>query len=259
MVGDSGSSGGGGLREFLARKGVLPLLGGAAVVLAVVVLIVAVAASGGGGGTQPSAGGGGLITPTGEEPTPEATIDLTAPTVVATASPDAPLPGASSGDRIVIGKFGIDAPLSLKTVGVDGRMPNPNGPDDVAYYDFSNWPGKGGVPGAPNSNVVVSGHVDWGAQHGVGCKNNTVPAPCEAVFWDISDLRVGDEVELVVGGATHRYRITSNQSVEAASADWNRIVSATAGETITMITCGGDFDRATLSYNRRQVVTGTKI
>ena len=64
-------------------------------------------------------------------------------------------------------------------------MPNPNGSDDVAYYNFSAWPGKGGAPGQ-GGNSVFAGHVDSGR---APCKNGTVPPPCEAVFWDIGSFR----------------------------------------------------------------------
>ena len=50
-------------------------------------------------------------------------------------------------DRLVVPLYGIEAPLTLRTVGQDGVMANPDGRDDVAYYNFSAWPGKGGAPG----------------------------------------------------------------------------------------------------------------
>ena len=75
-------------------------------------------------------------------------------------------------------------------------MANPDGPDDVAYYNFSAWPGKGGAPGL-GGNAVFAGHVDSGTK---ACNNGAVPPPCQAVFWDISALRLGDEVQVHVDG-----------------------------------------------------------
>jgi LPXTG-site transpeptidase (sortase) family protein len=158
----------------------------------------------------------------------------------------------------VIGKIGVSAQLSYKTVPADGIMPNPNGPDDIAVYEVPSHPGLGGLPGA-GGNTVLSGHVDWGAQHGIGCNNNTVPAPCRAVFWDLHTLRVGDEVEMQVNGRSLKYRVTSNQAVSAANADWDGIVRSTAQESITIITCGGDFNQVTREYSSRQVVTAVRI
>jgi LPXTG-site transpeptidase (sortase) family protein len=246
------------LRALLAGRGALPIIGSAGVVVAVIALIVIVAASGGGNdgktATRSSLPGesGGLATGI---TTPEATIDLTRPTSVATRDPNAPRPGLSSGDRMIIAKFGVDAPLNYKVVGRDGQMPSPDGADDVAWYDFSAFPGLGGTPGS-GGNSVFSGHVDQGFKP---CKNGTVPPPCQAVFWDVSSLRVGDEIEIRLAGKSYKYRVTSNQAVSAANGPWDQIVSSTEQETITMITCGGDFNRTTHEYNNRQVVTAVKI
>jgi LPXTG-site transpeptidase (sortase) family protein len=230
----------------------LPLIGalGGAVLIGVLLIAVAFSSGGGddGGGSEDDHDFAGLAT---FVPTIEATIDLARPTVVANNNPTS----VGADDRLVISKFGIEAPLTLKTVGLDGVMPAPNGPDDVVIYDFSAWPGKGGAPGK-GGNIIVSGHVDSGQK---ACKNGSVQPPCEAVFWDISRLRVGDEVEVKLGSDTHRYRVTSNQPVPAVSPLWDQIVSSTAQESITLITCGGDFNRETREYNSRQVVTAVRI
>ena len=237
------------------RRGLLPIAGGLGVIVIAFVLFFTVGLAGGGGGDGGSGPSGGLVTRPAGNATVEATIDLNRPTVIATRDPNAPIPGASAGDRFVIAKIGVDAPLSYKVVGPDGVMPNPNGPDDVAYYDFSGFTGMGGTPGA-GGNTVFSGHVDSGR---VACKNGTVRPPCEAVLWDLSRLRLGDEIEVRLGGQVYRYRVTSNQPVGAESADWDRIVSSTAQESITIITCGGDFNRETGQYDSRQVVTAIRV
>jgi hypothetical protein len=225
------------------------------VVLLTVVVVVAFA-SGGGDGAPPS-------TPAVDDhdfaglksPEPEATLDPSAllPTVVPTV--DINPQAVGDGDRLVIAKFGVNAPLTLKTVGTDGVMPNPNGPDDIAIYNFSAWPGKGGSPGL-GGNTVLAGHVDSGTK---ACKNGSVPPPCQAVLWDLNGLRNGDEIELRFGGQSFRYRVTSNQPVSAASGPWDQIVSSTAQESITIITCGGDFNRQTREYSNRQVVTAVRV
>ncbi len=157
-------------------------------------------------------------------------------------------------DRFIIERFGIDAPLTYRSVGLDGIMPNPDGPDDVAYYDFSLWPGKGGAPGL-GGNAVFAGHVDSGSRP---CQNGTVPPPCQAVLWDLNNLKVGDEIKVRVGGETFMYSVISNQPVDAVSGEWDQIVSATAEETITIITCAGNFNRETRTYSDRQVVVAVR-
>jgi len=229
----------------------LPILG--ALATALIAGLVLAVACGGGGDKKSSAGDdfhAGLAS-SSEEPTPQATIDLARPTVVPTSNPN--ISKLDSGDRLVISKFGIDAPLTLKTVGSDGQMPDPETPDDVAYYDFSSWPGLGGGPGK-GGNSVFAGHVDSGRKN---CKNGTVKPPCQAVFWDANKLKTGDEIEVKVGGQSYKYTVTANQAVPATSDSWDKIVASTADEMITLITCGGTFSNG--EYNNRQVVTAVRI
>ena len=241
----------------------MPLIGAAAVVTVVFIAVVVVVSGRSGtsssdvvigpaGGLGESAGLAASVPPTAV-----ATIDLTRPTTVPTIDPAAPTPGAA-GDKLVISKIGVEAPLSNKTVGVDGVMPDPNGPDDVAVYDFNQyWPGHGGVPGY-GGNVVLGGHVDWGSNHGVGCKNNTKPAPCKAVFWDLGKLGVADQIQIVAAGKTYNYKVTSNSPIDAVAGEWGAIVASTAQETVTLITCSGDFNSVTHEYDNRQVVTAIR-
>jgi hypothetical protein len=245
------------LREMMAGRG--PLIAAGGVVLVVAIAAAVLLLSGGKSSPQPKGpvnDSGGLAAGS-PLPTPEATIDLNRPAAIPTIDPNAPKPGAP-GDKITIAKIGVDAPLSYKTVGLDGVMPNPDGPDDIAVYDFRQyWPGLGGIPGF-GGNTVFAGHVDWGAQHGIGCKNNTKPAPCTAVLWDLGKLAVGDEIKVTTAGKTYTYNVASNQPVSATSGDWTTIVTSTAHESLTIITCGGDFNTVTHEYNTRQVVTATR-
>ncbi|HLF79959.1 MAG TPA: class F sortase [Dehalococcoidia bacterium] len=218
-------------------------------------LALSVGACGGGSKTKSSgpslapAESGGLAA--SATPVTEGAADLTARPTAAVAEN---LTSIGSGDRFVISKFGVDAPLTYRKVGKDGQMPNPDGPDDVAYYDFTDWPGLGGGPGK-GGNAVFAGHVDSGQK---ACKNGTVKPPCQAVLWDLNGLKVGDEIEVRVSGQSFKYRVMSNQPVPAATGPWDQIVSATAQESLTIITCGGDFNRETREYNNRQVVVAVR-
>jgi LPXTG-site transpeptidase (sortase) family protein len=154
--------------------------------------------------------------------------------------------GDFDGDRLIIPKIGVDAPFSYKVVAnPGGQMPNPDGPTDVAYYDFSQWPLKGGLPGK-GGNVVVAGHVDY-IRYG------------PAVFWRLHELEIGDEVTVrLKDGSEVTYKVEFNKVLDAADgADWDGIVSATADESITLITCGGEFEAG--HYNNRQIVWGRKV
>ncbi len=247
MVQDSGpgNNGPGGLST---RKASLPVIGGLLAVVVIGVAIIAFAFKGGGSDVvAPELPGAGLAT--GDLPTPEATIDIARPTVVANLN----ITELGNNDRLLIPKISVDAPLSLKTVGLDGQMPDPNGPDDVAYYDFSAWPGLGGGPGK-GGNSVFAGHVDSGKKP---CKNGTRQPPCEAVLWDLRTLKLGDEIQVRVSGVVYKYQVSGSQQVNAVTTDWSVYVASTAEESITIITCGGDFNHG--EYNNRQVIVAKKV
>ncbi len=155
-----------------------------------------------------------------------------------------PARGDFTGDRIIIPKAGVDAPFSYKVVPLGGKMPNPDSWNDVAFYDFVNWPGMGGLPGK-GGNVVVAGHVDY-INHG------------PAVFWDLDKLAVGDRVQIrLTDGTVIEYAIEFNKHIDAAKADWEAIVSGTADESITLITCVGQFSAG--QYSDRQIVWGRRV
>jgi LPXTG-site transpeptidase (sortase) family protein len=154
-----------------------------------------------------------------------------------------PARGDFRGERLIIPKINVDAPFTYKLVGPDGRMPNPEGAGDVAYYDFAQWPGMGGLPGA-GGNVVVAGHVDY---------INVGPA----VFWDLETLQPGDIVTVRLNDGTEvNYAIEFNKWVDPTF-DWSLIVGATGDESITLITCTGEFSGG--QYTQRQVAWGRKV
>jgi len=155
--------------------------------------------------------------------------------------------------RIIISKIGVNAPLTLKTVAQNGVMPDPDNPDDIAYYNFSAHPGFGGGPGR-GGNSVFAGHVDSGFKP---CKNGTVKAPCIAVLYSLKTLKTGDEIEVRVAGQSYMYQVTSNEAIDAHSGAWDKIVASTAQESVTIITCGGTFKAG--EYNNRQVVTAVRV
>lgn len=155
-----------------------------------------------------------------------------------------PARGEFKGERLIIPAIGVDAPFSVKKVDGGGQMPNPNGPEDVAWYDFSSWPSLGGLPGK-GGNVVVAGHVDY---------INYGPA----VFWDLSKLQPGDLVTIrMQDGSEVSYEVEFNKHIDAAAAPWDEIVKATADESITLITCSGTFSAG--HYNNRQIVWGRRV
>ncbi len=152
--------------------------------------------------------------------------------------------GDFNGQRLLIPSIGVDAEFSFKQVPPSGQMPNPNGPTDVAYYDFGQWPGMGGVPGL-GGNVVLAGHVDY-IRYG------------PAVFWDLAQVKAGDRIQIrMKDGAVIEYQVEFNKTFEVGNADWSSIVAATGDESVTLITCGGEFEAG--HYSDRRIVWGRRI
>ncbi|GBD17220.1 hypothetical protein HRbin26_02138 [bacterium HR26] len=159
------------------------------------------------------------------------------PLVVQTPTP------ASSGvpiARIVIPAIGVNAPVVVKSIDLDGVMQAPATPSDVAWYDFTGLPGGG-------SNIVLAGHVDFA---GVG----------PAVFWDLWRLKPGDIVQLhLIDGSIALYRVISSEIVEEATAPVDQIVGPTPGEVVTLITCAGNYNPATGRYDQRLIVRAERV
>ncbi|MBW3634737.1 MAG: class F sortase, partial [Chloroflexi bacterium] len=143
-----------------------------------------------------------------------------------------------------VDSVGVDAPIELGAV-VDGVMLDPSGPWVVSWYEPLGKIGEGG-------NVVMAGHVDYW---------NVGPA----VFWDVRNLPPGDIIRVVgEDGASYEYAVEWTQEYNVATdltpeVIQTQIVGDTGQESLTLITCGGDFDPATGEYNQRWVVRANLI
>lgn len=152
-----------------------------------------------------------------------------------TAAPsDAPIASLS------IPRFDVDG--DVITLGLDENrvMEAPDGPWDIAWYDFTAQPGTG-------SNAVFSGHVDW---YNVGPGGG----PGGAVFWNLKDLRQGDLIEVALtDGTLYQYSVVTKQQVDP-SIDFTPIVGPSDSDIVTLITCGGTFNASVGHYDSRIVV-----
>lgn len=247
------------LRKLSGGKPDLLIFGAPVLLIGIIIAVTAIVLASGGGGDDQQASGGtpttaatstsaaatrtpasaGLKTPIAVSPGDELTLsDLAA------RGAGQPGRGEFKGTRLVIPSINVNAEFSYHEVPTSGVMPNPNGPTDVAYYDFGLHPCCGGTPGK-GGNVVLAGHVDY---------INYGPA----VFWDIHNLKAGDRVQIQMeDGSVIEYAIEFNKFIEVGDADWSAIVSATADESITLITCGGEFEAG--HYNQRQIVWGRRV
>jgi LPXTG-site transpeptidase (sortase) family protein len=144
-----------------------------------------------------------------------------------------PTPDGAPIAVLAIPKYDVSAPVVTRSVDSAGVMQTPDGPTDVAWYDFSAKPGFG-------SNAVFSGHVDY---------INYGPA----VFWHLKDLAFGDVIEVRLDDSTvYQYKVVSVQQLPVEQANVGEIVGPTPRDIITLITCGGNWTGH--EYDSRVVV-----
>ena len=156
-----------------------------------------------------------------------------------------PGPASGSGMRMRIPRIAVAAPVTVRVVGSDGVMGDPNGRFDAVWYDFSAFAGMGGYPGA-GGNAVFAGHVDYHPNY-------------EAVFWDLRLLVPGAIIEVYLpDGAVVRYSVQWNEQI-SPEADFSAYARQTGDDIITIVTCQGTFNSATHSYDSRLVVRGIRI
>ena len=168
------------------------------------------------------------------------------PIILAATRVAAPEPEPVEGVAPValqVDSVGVDAPIELGNV-VDGVMLDPSGPWVVSWYEPLGKIGQGG-------NVVMAGHVDYW---------NVGPA----VFWDVRYLPEGDIIRVVgEDGKNYEYAVQWTQSYMADQLTpeviQKDIVGDTGQETLTLITCGGDFDPTTGEYLQRWVVRANQV
>ncbi|MBO7560605.1 class F sortase [Candidatus Saccharibacteria bacterium] len=127
----------------------------------------------------------------------------------------------------------------------DGRLGTPTNIFDVGWYDGSSKPGQGGT-------MIIDGH-------------NGGPN-IEGVFKHIDTLVVGDVIEIAVGGSDviYKYRVEENVEVKLENADKYMNKEARKSpiegkESITLITCIGEWSEQQQTYLSRQFVRAVLI
>lgn len=157
--------------------------------------------------------------------------------------------------RLRIPAINVNAPVGRWIVD-STIMPEPYGPVDVAYYDMSGWAGLGGFPGE-GGNAVFGAHVDLNRY--VSYADDDYRGP--AVFWSLDQLGAGSVIEVDYAGQTLRYAVVWTEQVPAyGEVNWRQyFTSDVAVDSITLYTCGGEFDGATASYTHRLIVRAERI
>lgn len=168
--------------------------------------------------------------PTGR-PRPDSTAPPTAdptwPAAFPAVAPDATAP--TDPVRIRIPAIGVDAPVVAVGLEPDGSMEVP-GADQAGWYHPTAV-----RPGAPAGSAVVAAHVDFGGRRGV--------------FFDLRHVPEGAEVVVIdTTGAERRFVVDTRFQVDKDDLPTEELFRTDGPPTLTLITCGGAFDRSVRHY-----------
>ena len=137
----------------------------------------------------------------------------------------------------------IDVTATVNPVGVDGNgdFAVPPSVDEVGWYRFG--PGVEATAGS----VVIAGHVDSAA---LG----------RGAFFRLRELDRDDRLTVEGDdGVTRNYRVVAREEYRKTKIPLDRYFARDGRPRLTLITCGGPFDRAAGHYRDNIVVTAVPV
>jgi len=139
--------------------------------------------------------------------------------------------------RLIVPAIAINAPVEEvgTQANADLATPAQNPWEDVGWYNLGPQPGQRG-------SAVIDGHLDR-------------PGGFPAVFWNLRDLHVGDEVLVKnSSGKTLRFQVTRIELYPPQDAPIQDIFGNWGGRYLNLITCAGDWIPSQHQTNLRLVV-----
>ncbi len=170
-----------------------------------------------------------------------ASVDTPAAPAGQAAAPARGAVPASAPVRVRLPSIGVDAPVVRG--GVDGRGAMEVPPDvrTAGWYRF------GPAPGDAAGSSVISGHVD-DREQGRGA------------FYRLADLAPGDPVQVVAStGRVLDYRVRDVRRLPKAGLPVDELFARGGPPRLTLVTCGGPFDRRARSYADNVVATALPV
>lgn len=165
--------------------------------------------------------------------------DLVAPVGSAQYKPeehsdDRPVPTSISIEGIGV----ADAPVVDVGVRSDGEMEIP-GAKDVGWYRFNPTPGEAG-------SSVLAAHIQYNGKPGV--------------FRYLSDVEIGDVVVIHFDdGSQTGFEVVELAQYDKQELPTDRVFAKDGDPVLTLITCGGDFNRSLNSYEDNVVAYAVPI
>jgi sortase (surface protein transpeptidase) len=137
-----------------------------------------------------------------------------------------------------IASLGVDAPVVPSTVEA-GALLIPDDATTAAWYQ------GGPIPGEPGS-AVVAAHVDFGGRPGA--------------FYHLEEAKPADAVDVVFDdGSTRSFRVVALGRIPRDALPSDELFAPLGDPTLTLITCGGDFDSSSGHYSDNVVLRAVPV
>ncbi len=148
--------------------------------------------------------------------------------------------GLSRSEPVSLRVPGVGISTNLITLGTeaDGTLETPDAYDVAGWYKYSPTPGQTGPS-------IIVGHVD----------NYKGPA----IFYRLKELKAGDNIEVTrADGSIVKFKVDGVQQFQQDNFPTEQVYGNTKYAGLRLITCGGQFNRATGEYLANTVVFASK-
>ncbi len=137
--------------------------------------------------------------------------------------------------RVVIPSLGADGPVVPGGVDAAGALQIPGDARTLVWWKFGPTPGASG-------SAVIAGHLDWKGVAGI--------------FNRLADTPIGERISVAYDdGHEQAFVVTSVQLVDKPAVAVDGTFARDGEPVLRLVTCGGEFDRATHHYRSNVIVT----
>ena len=141
---------------------------------------------------------------------------------------------------VTIPSLGVTAPVGAASVEpLSGQLAIPPDAASVVWYRHGPSPGQDG-------SAVLAGHVDWNGRQGAFFALGTLPPGAE--------FSIGYDDD-----TTRRFVVQARRSYPKPELPVQELFAPSGEPRLTLVTCGGSFDRATRHYRDNVVVVATPV
>ncbi|HTY71569.1 MAG TPA: class F sortase [Actinomycetes bacterium] len=152
-----------------------------------------------------------------------------------------PAPHPPAPTELTIKSIGVDAPVETIGVAADGTVAIPHNAYHVGWYRF------GPAPGSASGSAVIVGHRDSRTQG-------------RGALYNLGSAGLNEHIQVVLAnGRTLTYRIVERRLYVKRGLPWSTFFTATGPPRLTIITCGGPYDRSRGGYQDNLIVTALPV